>query len=192
MFQYAMSHAVTLSRLGGLHQWLDAWGTAAFSIVNILLTAAIAAATVQQWKVGQLVYQLQKSVEDDRHSVWFFQRMKPYSFPGFQDIALEISNLTESGAWLEQVRVVVDVAPSEPNRAKAIAVQKIIPSWGTATVHLGVTMREELVKTNTRSGVPVTFYVESQLWAKGKFHLEITNRYTADVGRFDVINLKDA
>jgi len=171
--------------LESLKHWLNDWGIAIFSIVNILLTAAIAAATVQQWKLGKLVYKLQESVERDRQSVWFFQRVKPQIAVGTRGAVLEISHLTESGAWIEQVRLVLEVLPSGTRKAHAIKVQTIVPSWGTETVELGMAMRE-LVKTEERYGIPVAFFVESQIWAKGKFHLETTNRHTVNVGTFDL------
>jgi hypothetical protein len=167
-------------------QWLDVWGGVIFAGVNIFLTGAIAYAGVQQWKVGNRLYSLQKSVEADRSKVWFFHRVKAAS-PLHDGAILEISNLNETGAWLEQVKVVAVFGSPRQVMAKAVVLQTIIPNWNTEQCDLAPTILQLIPRDVLPINVLV--YVEIEMWAKGQHHVEQTNQYCVDVSPFLVRGL---
>jgi hypothetical protein len=167
-----------------VHQWLDRWAT----VANILLTVAIASATFLQWRVSQAVFKLQKAIEKDRSSVSFFPRFKEVVEGTSPGIVLEISNLNEVGAWLEQVRLEVHFGSPDQKRARAIPIEKVLPRWETESIHVSDYILE-LVDAGI-AGMPATAFAEAEIWAKGKLHKESTIVYRVKVSQKYVTELQ--
>jgi hypothetical protein len=149
-------------------------------VVNGVLTFAIAFAAIMQWVVSARLLSLQKVVEEQRTKAWLFLRLKPSAIQGHATALLEISNLSQVGVWLENATVHLEVPQGAPNKAKAIAIEHVLPPMETGD---GVDIRalvQLLAEPNGRQ-VVATIFVEAEFWTNGLWRRERTGRYSMNV-----------
>jgi hypothetical protein len=161
------------------------------TVVNVLLTGAIAFAGIMQWLVSGRLLDLQRVVENQHTKVWLFLRMKGAPLSGHDSAQVQISNLSQVGVWVEKVTVHVEVPAGTPNKAKAILIECILPPMLTkADVDIRAAVHEMVQPGVTQ--VPATVHVEVEFWVNGLWQREKTSRYSMVVQDQHLRNVKPA
>jgi hypothetical protein len=168
-------------------------------IVTILLTAAIAYTGWRQVKTAEKqdetaknLLKLQQIIEEQRNQAWIFLRIVSFVQTALQFAALEISNLSEVGIWIEKITVHLEVPSGMPNKAHALPVEKPLASMGTMPIS---NLSQEIFLLVAAPGAerqPVTFWAEVEYWAKGTWRSELTIHYSADVNQWSIQNPRPA
>ena len=144
-----------------------------------------------QYVVARRIFKLQKSIEENQNRAWLFLRIKQTTSQ-HQDIAqLEITNLSQSGAWLEKATIRLGVPQGERNLGHALMLETQLGSSSELPVDISGEIR---VLAELRDGgkKSIVAWAEVEFWANGAYHTEPTIRYSIDLDHLHVWSVQPA
>jgi|SRR5579862_7120754 len=154
------------------------------TVVNLLLTAAIAYAGVMQWRVSKALLKLQQVVESQRTKAWTFLRLKQSVAQGHNTAVLQISNLSQVGVWIEKVTVHLETPSGAPNKAEVIQLETVLAPMASQYIDIRLEVQRLVEPKGTE--VRAIVLLEAFFWANGEWQNEKTGRYSMNVGNAHV------
>jgi hypothetical protein len=129
-----------------LKVWLQSWG-------NLVLTAAIALATVMQWFVSRRLGQLQERIEQNAERVEVYPVLKPAIISNRWHPVLYVANLSAQGVWVSHLVIEISDLTYErahhPDLRTTQQVNELIPPYAAIEIKVGIAVME---KVNYQSG----------------------------------------
>lgn len=151
----------------------------------ILLTAAIAWAgrrqaitADKQDETARNLLKLQETIEQQRNRISVFLQLRTVQEMGWSTVALEISNLSQTGIWLEHMTIHCQTKAV----GRTVTLRKILPAFTTDPnndIRIPITA---LVAVPPAGSGPAMMdvWAEVKSWANGEWRIEETTKYKVE------------